>query len=325
MNKARLPLIFGLLAVAAGLCTAQPAPAEKDSRVAERLAALDPKQPDAYLALAEEIADTRADAALVDALLFHAVEQGSATPAGHATASGACLALAERAKNPADRERYIALSGAFDGTSGPALALETARTTKAARAAEASIDAKVATLVGLARSGDGGWARTLLRQPEVADRLKVLDRVITRSGAFRGAAGVEAEVQRWPCTVCGNRRFDKRSASGDGAQARACPNCKGKPGPSMNSEQFVASLRLEAWLLRTEEPGWGQRVAVEGGQPLAEVDLRAIAQSKGIDLDKPLWRDGQWRAPTTPEPSSVEAPLPAPTPTEPSITPVGGP
>jgi hypothetical protein len=133
-----------------------------------------------------------------------------------------------------------------------------------------------------------------------------------------------AEAQRWPCTVCANRRFDKRSATGENAQPRACPNCKGKPGPSMNSDQFVASLRLEAWLLRTEEPGWGQRVAIEGSQPLADVELRVIAREKGIDLDKPLWKDGQWRAVPSREPTSLAPLAPVPILTQPNPVQAGG-
>jgi hypothetical protein len=252
-----------------------------------RLEALRPEAPLGYLLLAEEVDDsaTTSDGRrLALELYVRAIAYGVRNGADLSSAQSAASALTEYGRKPAEKTwlRVFAehLRGEESGgatTSGEDLL------------GSEAIDAQVAACIGFVRSGDGVFARQLLRKPEVADRLQAINSRIVRWGYDPGAQGLVREAARWPCGECGNVGVIRRPSGW-----RVCPECAGTPGPKLSDTADRALLRVQLWLLRGAGASWSAQVAIDGGEPYLEQAMEDPAELFGVDVAKGRWVDGAW-------------------------------
>ncbi|MDX2147740.1 MAG: hypothetical protein SFZ23_09490 [Planctomycetota bacterium] len=274
------------------------------------MAALSPDQPVAYFELGEEVADAAAtvgDADLAAHLFVLALElnrrlQGS--PGFDPTLTrSCCLALAEIPTLARERGWLLALaesdarSAAPDSPGGlpdadvpDALALETA------------------TLLGLARSGDAIPARKLLARMDVREVLERYERLLRPFGRRGGIEVLEELVRDWPCKTCRGARVVGRAP----ASLRLCPECRGRGGPRLSTQQLVAHLRFESHLLQGVHESWAGQLVADAEAPLREADLNELAPTLGIDARATLWRGGRWTRPQTPDSQTTDPPAPGP-------------
>lgn len=269
----------------------QPAKQKVAQRFEARLAALAPDMPEGYFNLAEEVMDADSSPEgqkLATQLLVLAFSLDHGRGGSLSLAASACLALADLSPSRSEREWLRALAMQID----PRRELPVWVRRKPPSTSEA-IDYQVSVAVGLTRTGDGAFARQLLRKTEVRDRLFELDRIVQRLGMAGGADGIIREASRWPCPSCGNLRYEKRSSSllGD---AKLCSNCKGKPGAKLSRGEYVAQLRFESWLLAGTKRTWASQVTVDMGEPLADLDPLALPRLLSVDPSKPWFREGRW-------------------------------
>ncbi|MFO0833175.1 MAG: hypothetical protein U0637_15185 [Phycisphaerales bacterium] len=271
---------------------ARPAPAQTvTERYAQRLGVLTPDVPEAYFNLAEEVLDgerTPEGRALAVRLFVLSYVIDTSRSGAQTLAASACLALAEASDNRSEREWLRALALQID----PRRELPVWVQRKPPATSEA-IDYQVAVAVGLTRTGDGAFARQLLRRPEVRDRLFELDRIARRMGISGGADGIVREASRWPCPTCGNLRYEKRSSSLLG-EAKLCSTCKGRPGAKLSRADYVAQLRFESWLLAGAKRTWASQVTVDMGEPLPDLDPSALPRLLSVDPTRPWFRGGRW-------------------------------
>ncbi|GEM_PF-1499849 len=252
----------------------------------QRLMSLSPRDPEAYLLLAEEVLDiasTPAERRVAIELLVRAFDVARATDVSSPTATSACLALADIATSRAERARLRSLAGALAPMKGNA-------SLPASLHAE-SPEYLASVTIGLARAGYGNHAKALLRKPEVSEKLQSIDGLLARFGIAGGSDSVEREARRWPCVECGNRGASRRR---DG-QMRTCTTCKGTPGPDLSTTQLLAYLRGELWLLRDELQPWSLQVTLDDGQPAELADPGVVARLFRVDTSKAFWRKGAWR------------------------------
>lgn len=311
------------LAITAGQETPPPQPAPAQARSAPiastappratmtatqaaRLAALSPGVPEAYLLLAEEVSDaaaTEADRRLAIELYVRALSYAMRDARDRETAASAAYGLAAMATSPRD----VAWLRAMGDRMGGARSDDVGPEPQELLGSEA-IDAQVATFIGYVRSGDGVFARQLLRKPEVASRLDAVNSRLVRWGYDPGSRGLVREASRWPCGECGNAGVIRRPSGW-----RVCPECSGTPGPKLSRTQARALLRVELWLLRGGGSSWGAQVAVDGGEPLSEAEENDPARVFGVDLAKPRYVEGAWIAmvPETPAPVATPPASPA--------------
>lgn len=257
----------------------------------QRLVSLTPDVPEAYFNLAEEVFDTDRTAEgqkLAKRLFVLTFELDRARGGSQSLAASACLALADISGNRSEREWLRALALQVD----PRRELPVWVRRKPPATSEA-IDYQVAVAVGLTRTGDGAFARQLLRRPEVRDRLNELERMARRMGFAAGADTLLREASRWPCPSCQNTRYEKRASSLLG-EARLCSNCKGKPGARLSRTDYIAQLRFESWLLAGTKRTWASQVTVDMGEPLADLDPGALSRMMSVDATRPWYRDGMW-------------------------------
>lgn len=269
-----------------------PAPVANPAELA-RLAALRPDNPQAYFDLAEELADTAEDeprAVLARTLYVLAFEldrqRGTATSLAAASALG--IARIERLER--DKRWLVAIAGAVDRRyalpdwnvgASPSISDETAY--------------KAATVLGLARAGEGRESRRVLDQPGVSDVLKRYERAIGNTGQTGALSRLSKYMQQWPCSECGNNRFVMKPGE-KGPELRLCPTCRGNPGPKLDEDEYISQLRFEAALLNGIQRSWAAQVVVDQGAPLRDPDLNELAPTYRVDPDKPYWDAGKWVA-----------------------------
>ncbi len=305
-----LGCLFALGALAAPLAS-RPAPTRTD-----RLAALAPETPVAYLELAEEVADEARspdDLALARTLYVLAFELArtkraalaskAATPAADPTpealaqiAASACLGLAELERLPHERRWLRALAGLQD----PRYAARDWNVPAAASQADETAY-RAATALGLARSGDGRQAQELLEKPGVRAVLQEYERAIGDSGHAGAISRLEKYIRAWPCPECQNRRFvakpADRGGGGGGNQPpefRICFTCKGNPGPVLSNRELMAQLGFESALLAGVQRSWAAELAVRQSAPLRDPDPAELAPTYRVDPTKVYWRDARW-------------------------------
>lgn len=299
-------LAGGFVLLASSLVAAQPASnpataattpsAERPKPLAERLAArleaLSPDDPQAYLLLAEEVLDASAspaDVRLAVDLFARAFELARAKPGDRAIAAGACLGLAEATGVQRDRQWYEALATLVDptGSSSPAWLRKPPPT---------SVDAmpfRVAVLLGQVRAGEGVIARQMLAKPEIMQALRAIEPLMRRGGVPGGVSWLEREAAAWPCRECASKGAARRGG-GSQPEYRACPVCAGTPGPALQAPELMAQVRLESWLLQGEQRSWAAQLAVDDGAPLADPDPAAVCARAGVDASRMYWRHGRW-------------------------------
>jgi hypothetical protein len=268
-----------------------PAPAPPSDEVAARLATLRPDQPEGYYLLAEELADDAAEGpqqALARTLFVLAFELDRRRPQGGPLAASSALALARVERLERDRRWLAALAGTIDRRY-----VSPDWSVPAAPSLSSELALKAATVLGLARAGEGREARRQLDQPGVLDVLKRYERAIGTTGQTGALSRLDKYMQQWPCPECGNERVVRKM--GDrGPELRLCPTCRGNPGPVLGDEEFIAQLRFEAALLNGIQRSWAAQIIVDQAAPLRDPDPEQLAPYFNVDASKPYWRNGAW-------------------------------
>lgn len=262
-----------------------------DAATAAKLSALRPENPQAYFDLAEEVADTAEDeprAVLARTLYVLAFELDRQKGAATQLAAASALGIAKVERLERDKRWLIAIAGAVDRRyalpdwnvgASPSISDEVAY--------------KAATVLGLARAGEGREARRVFDQPGVADVLKRYERAIGTTGQTGALSRLAKYMQQWPCPECNNQRVVTKPGE-KGPEVRLCPTCRGNPGPKLEEEEYIGQLRFEAALLNGIQRSWAAQVIVDQGAPLRDPDLGEVAPTYGVDPDKPYWHAGQW-------------------------------
>jgi hypothetical protein len=255
-----------------------------------RLGALTPSDPAGYFLLAEEVADGADDpdrVALAQTLYALAFELYRA--AGDSPRAASCaIGLASTERLERSRRWLEAVAGALDRRYAlPDWAV----------AATASISdetaLKAATVLGLARAGEGREARKLYEQPGVADLMRRYERAMGSSGETGALSRLDKYMDAWPCRECGNARVVGRPGE-NGPELRLCPTCKGNPGPRLTPDEYLAQLRFEAALLNGIQRSWAAQITVDQGAPLRDPDPAEVGATYGVDASRAVFRDGAW-------------------------------
>ena len=222
----------------------------------QRLEALRPERPMAYLELAEEVADaglTRADRTLAR----HLFGLAGALDTDHLGRS-ACLGLADLAEKEPARRRLLALAsllGDDDGARGPA--------GEGGLADEYTLTAALAVTEAFShyRRGRGPQALAALRRPGAGELLEQCGRLLPG----------------------GAHRF-----------LEDCKLYRGNLRPNVSGGHLVLMLRLEVGLLAGDGRPWSSDLLLGGGAPLIEVDPDRVTDTLGTDGTRPLYRGGWW-------------------------------
>jgi hypothetical protein len=269
-----------------------PIPARTPDEFKDRLAALNPAEPSGYFLLAEEVADGANDqerAALAQTLYALAFELYRAAGDNQRAASCA-IGLASTERLERSRRWLQAVAGALDRRYAlPDWAV----------AATGSISdetaLKAATVLGLARAGEGRDARKLFDQPGVADLMRRYERAMGSTGETGSLSRLEKYMDAWPCKECGNQRVVGRPGE-KGPELRLCPTCKGNPGPRLTQEEYIAQLRFEAALLNGIQRSWAAQITVDEAAPLRDPDPAEVAATYGVDASHAFFRAGKWES-----------------------------
>jgi hypothetical protein len=264
-----------------------------DPATEQRLRLLTPDRPDEYLRLAEEVAEDVEDprrAELATRLYILAFELDRRDGRAGGIAASAALGLAAVERLDRNRRWLLALAGAIDRRYAQPdwnVAVATAVTEEQAYNA--------ATVLGLARAGEGKEARRWLDKPGTAETLRRYERLIGTSGETGAMSRLEKYMQSWPCPECANERVVRKMGE-KGPELRICPTCGGNPGPQLSEEELIGQLRFEAALLNGVQRSWAAQIIVDQGAPLRDPEPGELAATYSIDAGKPYWRGGRWVA-----------------------------
>jgi hypothetical protein len=231
------------------------------------LEALDPQRPMEYFELAEEIAD---------AAMNDSQRQLARTLFGLAGAldpdqlgRSACLALADLEADANDRRRLLALASLLRGPGGGAGGgpaggggMLTPHDSGHAVAADPAAALAVSESFSHYRRGEGQNALAALKQPGAMELLTANSRIL------RG--GIDRFIED-----CNHFRGGDRS-------------------PRLDDADITRMLRFEAALLAGDQRDWSSDLVINQNQPLVEVDPDHLDRSLGVDLSRPIWRNGQW-------------------------------
>ena len=247
--------------VVSGVGQTRPGSASKQTqhdRFAPQLESLSPDDPMAYFKLAEEIADVAQspEDLRLTRRLFGLA--GALDP--DRLGRSACLALAdlEQSDSP-ERRRLMALASLLDERSGGgALYVPPRRESAPPSAALDLVQA-----FSYYRRGQGARARSLATEDNVLDLMSKHDALIP--------GGVDRFLED-------------------------CRLYRGEMQPNLSNRQLRNMLHLELALLAGEDRGWGTELAVTRGRPLIEVNPEQLAQTFGVDPERPLYRNGRWIA-----------------------------
>ncbi len=298
----------------------------------KRLEALDPKKPEEYFRLAEEVgaeASQRVARELARRLYVLALALDQPPLARGDLGSSACLGLASLTVRPAERRWLLATGAVIESVRAgpgatpvppPAQPLIVDETT----------GLQLATAIGLVRHGEGRRATTLLDKPAVARALDAYGSVLEDSGYFGAASRIRKNAELWfTCPECKNKRTILRTARASGGSASTsqqviCPTCSGSPGPPISFEELQVQLAMESALLRGIHRLWSAQALVDSGEPLRDPDPDEVPSWYGIDTAACVFRNGQWVVPETGMPAPAkpvkpvkakpEAPKPQPSP-----------
>jgi hypothetical protein len=258
-----------------------------------RLSELKPENPLDYFLLAEEVAEIAIDPdrerlAKELYILAFELDRGGGRPGPLAASAAIGLAGVERLER--DRRWLVALAGAIDRR----YALPDWNVAAASSISE-ELAYNAATVLGMARAGEGRDARKWLDKPGVMQTLRRYERLIGSSGETGALSRLDKYIENWPCQECGNERTVRRV--GDrGPELRLCPSCAGNPGPAMPHEEYIAQLRFESALLNGVQRSWGAQLIVDQSAPLRDPDPDELAATYRVDPGKPYWRGGRWSA-----------------------------
>ncbi len=265
-----------------------------DPTLSSRLALLSPDRPGDYFRLAEEVAETgsaAADATQLDLaktlyVLAFELDRRSGHPG--ALAASAAIGLAGIERLDRDRRWLAAVAGAIDRRYAlPDWTIAAGGSISDEQAYDA------ASVLGLARSGDGREARKRLDRPGVSDTLKRYERMIGTSGETGALSRLDKYMSAWPCPECNNERVVRKMGE-HGPELRLCPTCHGNPGPDLSEEELIGQLRFEAALLNGIQRSWAAQVIVDQAAPLRDPDPDELAATYRVDATRAYWRNGAW-------------------------------
>lgn len=291
----------------------------------KRLAGLDPTKPEQYLALGEEVAyelpytEGQRLAKTLFVLAFE-LDRSRERPGSSAkVARSACIALADLSTRPAERRWLLAMASIERG--GPARPFDW-RSDLAAEGAD-NAPFELAEAIGHYRAEENRRARDVFERADVVDLLRRVG--YDKPTAERMIASLRAAVEsRVGCDRCRNERVIRKP--GDGKPILdLCPQCRGNPGPKLNADQYIETLRAEAALLRSAPESWAASALLDGGQPLRDVEPGELVVWFGVDPhatkwtpppdaknDGEDWRRGRWVNPNPATQPAQNATTPTP-------------
>ncbi len=275
----------------------------------ERLEALEPSDPIAYFELGEEVAQefqTPEELALARELYAIAFDLDRRRDGRYG--ASIALALADLVGVGSEQDWLLSLAHTLDRR------LARPDWHHAATAETSFQNTYLAALaVGRVRAGQGREAQELLSLPEVRSIIQRYGPLLSPI-AQPAEAWLLREARRWPCPECRQQRISKAVDASRGAFV-ACRVCGGNPGPELSTEEFIATLRFEARMLRGIQRSWAAQVIADGGAPVRDPDPAELPGILAVDTRRTLWRDGRWVAPsesaTPAEPETEAQPLPA--------------
>jgi hypothetical protein len=268
--------------------------------LADRLAALRPERPADYMLLAEEVASeaqdrpTRELARRLYVLAFALDRPGQPGFTGR-VAPGAAMALAGLTQRESEQRWLLAVARAAEPASG--VGQDRPLPPDAVLEVPSQVAYDLASLLGLARGGDGRRAASLLAKPGVDAALTAYESVLDDRGFLGGGSKVRRAIADWPsCPTCRNRRVVTRNADG-GLRAELCPKCKGNPGPTFSTPEVITQLRMESALLKGIHRMWSAQALADGGEPLRDPLPDELPAWYRTDVRATVFRDGAWVAP----------------------------
>jgi len=248
-----------------------------------RLDALDPNDPSSYLRLAEMVAyeaQTPADLALARRLALLAAWLAEADARHARVASSACLLLADLSTDAQRRHWLRALAdsfGARDGLLG----------WRVERTRDYSARLAAAEVLGLVRAEDNRRAGERYENADVRRALGEYAHAIPG-----GLQMIEHRITHAPsCPECKNERVVRSSSNPN--DWVLCHTCRGRLSPVVERSHLVLSLRVERALLG-EGDDWSVAIVAQEGAPLRDLTLEEAAEHYGVDLSRPVYRDGRW-------------------------------
>jgi hypothetical protein len=231
------------------------------------LEALDPQRPMEYFELAEEVADAATNDSQRELARTLFGLAGALDP--DQLGRSACLALADLEADANDRRRLLALGSLLRGPGGGAGGgpaggggMLTPHDSGHAVAADPAAALAVSESFSHYRRGEGQNALAALKQPGAMELLTANSRIL------RG--GIDRFIED-----CNHFRGGDRS-------------------PRLDDADITRMLRFEAALLAGDQRDWSSDLVINQNQPLVEVDPDHLDRSLGVDLSRPLWRNGQW-------------------------------
>ncbi len=248
-----------------------------------RLDALDPADPASYLRLAEVIAyeaQTPGDLALARrlALLAASLAEGDARHAR--VASSACLLLADLSTDAQRRNWLRALADSFGARDGLLV-------WRVERTRDYSARLAAAETLGLVRAEDNRRAGERYENADVRRALGEYAHALPG-----GLQTIEHRITHAPsCPECKNERVVRSSSNPN--EWVLCHTCRGRPSPVVDRAHLVLSLRVERALLG-EGDDWSVAIVAQAGAPLRDLTLEEAAEHYGVDLTRPVHRDGRW-------------------------------
>jgi len=280
------PLGLLLVFIVATLAPAQNAGSARSvvPDLEQRLRALTPEAPRAYLLLGEEVIHEmrgREARELGRTLLVLAFELDRRRAEPEGVGASTCYALASIAGSGPEARWLRALAQAIEARE-PLMDIASDRV-EADAPSEDEARVVLAEAIALARAEKGQGVERMLEQPEVAE---VLEDVESRLG---GADRMFERAARRPvCPECGNRRTVP-SLDRDGDPLILCPTCNGNPGARLSDEEFLDSLAVEADLLDARIETWSGQLLIDGGAPAREADISSLSGFYGVDASRPYW------------------------------------
>lgn len=175
---------------------------------------------------------------------------------------------------------------------GYAGALDTARLGRSAMLAIASISVgtdRARALIAAEVVGGRGFARYTERiEPATVDALgKSFSHFRRGNGSAAGAALKQADAD---ATLT---RFDRALPGGAQAYREDCKRL-GKNGTQADWPFARALMDVELALRQGAARSLSLELALEGDEPLLEIDMSDPATLWGVDPNRPWWREGRW-------------------------------
>jgi hypothetical protein len=232
----------------------------------ERLAALDPGQPQLYREYAEELAEKQRDPEARDAALrlYHI----AAVLGEGQIRRGALLGLAALARSPQEERKFRAAAYLYDPEHDPAVLAgpDDAKLTRTPTAKEPLAD--LLSAVRLARQGKGAQAKALVEKPPVREQVDGLAKVLTSEELLAACIAKELSDEQLFKLLKAETAIE-RSLS------------QGAPG---SGDDGLAPVQTS----------WISAVKSQGLSPLPSLSLATLTE---FDPRACVYRDGKWVRP----------------------------